>query len=316
MTTRPRLRSTMTLVLTLLFFVATGSQETHASTDDAWWDNDWPYRVVLHLDEAGAGKDTLNFSQLFIDFGLKNDALLDLWSLRVVPYINGIPGEPIPFEETFSQLIVDADELIVGTPPDHMDWRILEESTILDINNTLKTQGEGSLHAHIEISEDSQHKIGFYFDFKDSGLDDWSNNEILIYDVYPSVSEEVITTKPELFSFELAGLQNCPIKYINGPVMDMDSWNFVSVSLKPFGVCPSPDLSCIDSMKFFLERENFNYDEIDISLDFWLDNFRLFDQDADGQIIWNAEENVDMYYLYFDLLRYEDTKIYFPIVFR
>lgn len=311
MPTRSHLRSTITLLLTLLLSTLTGLQETYARIDDDWWNHQWPYRILLQVNEAGTITNELNFSQEFAKLGISN-ALLDLRSLRLIPTTAGIPGDPIPFEETFSQIISDADELILSTSYDEMGWGILEESTDFEINSTPKTQGEGSLHAHIEITDTTQHDFGFYYNLVGSPFFDLSDYDVLLYDIYPSISEDLINTKPELVYFEFEGVKNCRDEFINGPELMMNSWNKIDFPLRPYGICAGPDLSRINKIKFFFKKDNFNYSDAAI-MDFWMDYLRLYDQEANGQITWNAEENVDAYYLYFDVLRYQYI---LPLVFR
>ena len=315
MTTHPRLRSTTALLLTLLLFILNGIQETHATANDVWWDDGWRYRILLGTTETGTVLNTLNFSEILKNMELE-DALVDLRSLRVVPYVNGVPGEPVPFEETFSQLIIDADQIVIDTPPDYLYWQILEESTSINIDHAIKTQGDGSLHAHIEISEYSNLDTGFYFFFNDSFLSNWSNYEVLLYDIYPEIDDDAANEIPSTYLFKLEGLSNCPVTYIDGPELAQDKWNGVDLPLQPFGMCENPGYSSIDMMKFVFQRESNTYLEIGDILDLWVDNFRMFDQDADGQIIWNAEENVDNYYLYFNLLRHGEAPIFLPLVCR
>lgn len=313
MTPHHRLRLTIMLLLSLLSILLDGSRETHAIANDDWWDQHWSYRLPLQFSEPGSVSNTLNFAQILDDRGLFN-AIIDIRSLQVVPYIDGLPGEPVAFEETFSQLITDADSLT--TPRDEMYWNILEESTILSIDNGLKIQGEGSVHAHVEISGDTNNQTGFYFDFKDSPSGNWSNYEVFLYDIYPDVHEVDPIDIEALYSFRLDGLMNCPIIYINGPQVSTTSWNGIDLLLQSYGECQSPDYSSIDKIKFIFEKMGNSYMEIGDILDLWVDNFRLFDQDANGQIIWNAEENIDSYYLYFNLLKEAEIPTYLPVVFR
>jgi len=305
MTTRPSLRSTITLVLTLLFFITTGSQETHATTDDAWWDNDWPYRIPIEVNQDGPVAANLNFSQLFDNLGL-NQALLDLRSLRVIPYKDGKPGSPVPFQETYSTLIVDADSL---GDDDSGHWVAEESISEVRIDAKRFTQGLGSIYLHAKILETSLSETGFFFQFNGSGLGDWSDYETLLYDVWSEVNNEAIDQTPDLYFFELYGLPNCPIYEIKGPGMAINRWNGVSVSLKPFGNCLSPDLSDIDPMKFRLKVnmpwDNGGYFDPGDEVKFWMDNFRLVDQDGDGKIIWGADDEFDKYYIYFDTLNHE-----------
>lgn len=315
MTPRPRLRSTVMLLLSLLSFLLNGSIETYAIANDDWWDQNWSYRLPLQFSEPGSVSDTLNFSQIINDRGLFN-AIIDIRSLRVVPHFDGISGEPVPFQETFSQLIIDADSLTIDSPPDDMYWNLLEESTTINMDNGLKLQGEGSVHAHIEISVDTNNETGFYFDFNNSPSGNWSNYEVLLYDIYPDVQEVDPIEIEALYSFRLDGLKNCPIPYIDGPQLTTTSWNGIDLLLQSFGACQSPDYASIDKIKFIFAKNSNIYLETGDILDLWVDYFRLFDQDADGQIIWNAEENIDGYYLYFNLLKKAEIPTYLPIVFR
>ena len=82
-----------------------------ADSSDSWWNIDWPYRVPVTVEGPGVASVNLDFTQLFDDLGL-NDALLDLRSVRVIPYDAGIPDEPLPYEETYSTLIIDAMDLL------------------------------------------------------------------------------------------------------------------------------------------------------------------------------------------------------------
>ncbi|KUK46089.1 MAG: Uncharacterized protein XD73_1037 [Anaerolinea thermophila] len=305
MPTRSHLRSTITLLLTLLFFIATNSQETHATTDDAWWNNNWPYRISIEVSQDGPVAANLNFSELFDNLGL-NQALLDLRSIRVIPYKDGKPGSPVPFQETYSTLIIDADSLGDDTSG---HWIPEESISDIRIDSERFTQGIGSLYLHARILDSSLSENGFSFQFNSSSLGDWSKYETLLYDVCSEVNNEAIDQTPDLYSFELYGLTNCPIYEIKGPGLAINRWNGVSVSLKPYGSCLSPNLSDIEAMKFQLKVnmpwDNGGYFDPGDEVDFWMDNFRLVDQDGDGQIIWNAMDEFDKYYIYFDTLNHE-----------
>lgn len=315
MTPHHRLRLTIMLLLSLLSILLNGSRETHAIANDDWWDQHWSYRLPLQFSEPGSVSNTLNFAQILDDRGLFN-AIIDIRSFQVVPYIDGLPGKPVAFEETFSQLITDADSLTINTPPDYMYWMFLTESTTLEIDNINKTQGEGSVHAHIEITVDSNTDTGFFFDFNDSTSGNWSGYEVFLYDIYPDVNEENPNDFLNLYSFKLEGLRNCLFIEIEGPELITENWNGIDLLLQSFGKCQSPDYSSIDKIKFIFEKMGNSYLEIGDILDLWVDNFRLFDQDANGQIIWNAEENIDSYYLYFNLLKEAEIPTYLPVVFR
>jgi len=170
---------------------------------DTWWDADWPYRVPVTVDGDGNASVNLDFTQLFADLGL-NDSLLDLRSIRVVPYLSSIPGEPIPHEETYSILFIDAESLNENSnlPP---YWE-KEGSTELELDGDRYTQGTASIHSQTFIDEGSDSKTGFFYHF--SGSENWSTYDTLLYDVWPAVNASAIDQSPDLYSFKLGG--GCP----------------------------------------------------------------------------------------------------------
>jgi hypothetical protein len=287
-----------------MLLTATKSPKTHASAEDTWWDDDWPYRVPVNIDGPGVVALNLDFSQLFNNLGLRG-ALLDLGSIRVVPYTYGTPGNALPYDETYSQLIIDGDSL----GEDLENYWTVDLSTSLTIDDSRYTQGSGAVKAHTEITETSNAETGFSFQFNGSELANWSEYETLIYDVWPEVNQDALNQAPDLYFFELDGDLNCPVDHIISPGMAINRWNTASVSLKPFGSCQTTNLFDLDALRFFVRlnrpwAENGDYDPGDV-LDLWLDNFRLVDQDGDGEIRWFAAENVDKYYIYFDTLNHE-----------
>ena len=137
-----------------------------------------------------------------------------------------------------------------------------------------------------------------------SEISDWSAYEILTYDVWPEVNETAIDQTTDLFKLEFQGLQLCSLTQINGPSLVMDQWNHTSTSLTPFGNCTAPDLSDMEGLRFFLSTLQPGGFDVGDRLTLWLDDFRLVDQDGDGEIRWTAEGQVDSYYLYFDTLNH------------
>ncbi|MDY6867142.1 MAG: DUF4091 domain-containing protein [Chloroflexota bacterium] len=273
---------------------------------DAWWDEDWPYRLRVMVDGDGVASVSVDFSQEFSNLGL-GDALLDVRSIRVVPYRDGMPGEPIPYEETYSTLLVDGESL--NRDPDSGEPYWVEEDLFtLERDSSHFTQGESSVHAKFEHRPNGSTWTGFGYEFNNDPTKDWSDYEVIIYDVLPEVNDSAVDQSPDLFFFELNGLSDCPIDWVNGPALVMDDWNSVSVSLKPFGSCSVPDASDLANIRFYV-RNTMPYDpgyfgEGDV-LDLWLDNFRLVDQDGDGEIRWETEADVNTYYIYFDTLNHE-----------
>jgi len=305
MTTHPRLRSTTALLLTLLLFILNGIQETHATANDVWWDDDWPYRVPVEVYQDGPVAVNINFSQIFDTLGL-NQALIDLRSIRVIPYNDGEAGAPLPFQETYSTMIIDADSL----SNDHSGYWLPDESiTNIQIDTKRFTQGLGSIHLHGKITETSLSETGFSFQFSDNDIKNWSEYELLLYDVWAEVNNQAIDQTPDLYNFELYDIPNCLSSLIKGPGLIINKWNAVSVSLVPFGNCLSPDLSNLDSLRFILKVntpwDSGGYFDQGDEVDFWMDNFRLIDQDGSGHIIWHADHEVKKYYIYFDALDHE-----------
>jgi hypothetical protein len=301
------LQLSLIIFLTIMLVNPIGFIDVQAELSDTWWDDTLPYRVPVTVKGDGVASINLNFSQLFNNLGIK-DALLDLRSIRVVPYQGGLPGSPVPYEETYSTPFIDTSTLNIDLSKPEPYW-FGEEDTTLAIDKARYTQETGAIHAQIAITSMSNAKTGFKYHFNGHGQTDWSEYEILLYDVWPQVNASAIDQTPDLFHFELGGLANCLIREFNGPALAMDTWNSVSISLKPFGNCEAPDLKDIEFLRFFTkvkrEWENNGYYEPGDKVQLWLDNFRLVNQDGDGEIRWNAKEDVDLYYIYFDTLNHE-----------
>jgi hypothetical protein len=277
-----------------------------ADTTDAWWHNDWPYRVQVTPSSSGPVSVNLNFTHLFAELGLQ-EALLNPDSLRVVPYQDGSPSAPVPFEESYSSLFLDADTLNRDQTNPEPYWQP-EHGWTLSLDNTDYTQGEASVHAHVQVTNTSLVKSGFIYHFNNLAGVDWSDYELLLYDVKPQVNDTAIDQTPDLYFFEFGGLRNCPIKVINGPALVIDTWNSGLVPLKPYGNCQAPDKSTLEFLRFFV-RVNRSYDHAGYfdpgdEMDLWLDNFRLVDQDGSGTIRWDSDPSYDSYYVYFDTIEH------------
>lgn len=66
-----------------------------ANAIDPWWDDAWPYRIPLTVGGSGVAQAAIDFTAAFAALGL-NGGLLDLRSLRVVPYSGATPTSPAP----------------------------------------------------------------------------------------------------------------------------------------------------------------------------------------------------------------------------
>ena len=290
------------IILITLFTHVAPVNPVNAAGADAWWDEDWPYRVQLTVVETGAAAVRPDFTALFAQLGLPG-ALLDMDSIRIIPYTNGIPGKPIPYAETLSTLIMDGESLNLkpaGSDPYWTEW----DQAALSLDSERFTLGSSSIKAELLRQENLFPMPEFTYHFADTPISDWSAYETLIYDVLPEVNETAVDQATDLYQIEFLGLQLCTIPRINGPSLVMDQWNHTSTSLLPVGDCTTPDFSEMQGLRFFLSTQQPGGFDIGDRLTLWLDNFRLVDQDGEGEIRWIAEEQVDSYYLYFDTLNH------------
>lgn len=275
-------------------------------TTDFWWDDDWPYRVQVITDGSGITSGNLNFTALFDELGLPQ-ALLNLDSIRVIPYQGGVPGSPIPYQETYSTLFLDLDTLNKDKELLIPYW-VEDESTVLELVNDSKSRDNQLLYVKIEIKEESRMLTGFDYVFNSEIPVDWSDYEIMMYDVWPEVNQSAIDQTPDLYYFKLETPENHPCAEINGPAQAMNQWNTAIVSLDPLSNCDTSILSNIRALKIYVRvnQNGASYGNFDVGdeLHLWLDNFRLVDQDGDGEIIWETIPDVDTYYIYFDTINH------------
>ena len=88
------IRSISTILPVICLAVAISAPDTiHAQ--DAWWNEGWPYRIEVDVTGNGIVSTEINFTSIFNELGL-NHALLDVRSIRVVPYRNNSPETPLP----------------------------------------------------------------------------------------------------------------------------------------------------------------------------------------------------------------------------
>jgi len=300
-------RVLMLILFAMVGFYPSGLAHVHADASHNWWDDDWPYRVSVIGLEEGVAEISLNFSELFTELGLEG-ALLDLRSIRVVAYQDGVPAGLLPYEETYSTQLIDLESLNEDPYSTEPYWSG-DGDTQLNLDLTNDKGRMNILHAQTTIDNGSPEFTGFAYHFNEPPGEDWSDYDILLYDVWPEVYGSAVDQTPDLFIFELGGLGNCSFQRINGPALAMGTWNATSTSLKPFGACITPDLSALNFLRFAYQvnrpdlTEGY-YDPGD-QVDLWLDEFRLVDQDGGGTIRWVSEADVDQYYIYFDTLNHE-----------
>lgn len=295
-----------TIIISVLIINAINLKPVQAEAGDVWWDDAWPYRVAVEVTGSGEVGVNLDFSSLFSNLGLVG-AILDLQSIRVVPYSSGVPHQTIPFQETYSTPLMDGDELNLDPSEPEPYW-VNSDQSQLSLDNEKFSQGSSSIKAEITIKINLSPQPDFTYNFNGYGKNDWSQYESLLYHVWPEVNESAIDQTPNLFQLELLGLGGCYPRRINGPAMSMDQWNPVSLTLNPFNFCTSPDYSDLTGLRFFVRVDQFgvdpgNYEPGD-QVSLWLDDFRLVDQDGPGEIQWVAEPGIDRYYIYFDTLNH------------
>lgn len=299
--TLPTRLFTIFLLSALLSF-ALPTKPVHASGDDLWWDEDWPYRVQLSTTGDGAKAVQPDFTALFAQLGLPG-ALLDLASIRIVPYTDGAAGEPVPYEENLSTVIMDG-ELLNLDPGSADPYWIPGDQATLSLDSERFSEGTSAIRAEILCQKNLSSQPDFTVSFDGSNVADWSDYETLVYDVWPEVNQSAIDQTTDLYQLEFKGVQLCPLPRINGPSLVMDQWNHTSTSLIPLGACTVPDFTEMEGLRFFLSTLQPGDFDVDDRLTLWLDDLRLVDQDGEGEIRWLAEEQVDTYYLYFDTLNH------------
>jgi hypothetical protein len=168
----------------------------------------------------------------------------------VIAYRDGAPLENMPYQETYSAQLLDAQTLVTDDNLGEPYW-FGEEDTTLSLNSATP-EDPPILHASIEIDTFSSIKTGFRYVFNlDPGVD-WTDYESLVYEVYPRVNSSAVDQTPDLYQFELGGVLACSFTEIGGPALAMNQWNAVSVSLMPYGNCPSPNLAELDYLRFFV----------------------------------------------------------------
>ncbi len=301
-----RSRFSILLSLLILFVVSMPAQ---ADAADAWWDDAWPYRIPVTVSGSGVAQVSIDFTAAFNTLGL-NGALLDVRSLRVVPYSGNTPGAPLAYDETYSTMLEDADTPQIGWSGSGVYWTLNDTNTP-QADNARFSQGSGSLKAVVDNVPGGYGYPGVELHIA-SGLTDWRNYETFIYDVWPEVNNSALDQAPDLYDFKLYNTNGCLDSNITqgGPPLALARWNYVSVSLKPFHTCTTPNFDNITRMEFHT-RDNETvsgnsglWDDGD-QLSLWFDNIRLVDQNGGGVIKWTADGSTNKYYVYFDVLEHE-----------
>ena len=118
-----------------------------ADPGDEWWDEAWPYRMEVTASGSGVVQATVDFSAAFTALGL-NGALLDLRSIRVVPYSGTSPQSPVPHDETLSTVFTDADSPQIEWSASGVYWTVNDGTAVAD--STRFSEGSGSLKATVD----------------------------------------------------------------------------------------------------------------------------------------------------------------------
>jgi len=297
------------LISLMLAFSALPAPAVRSDAADSWWDDAWPYRIPVTVTGNGIAQVSVDFTAAFAMLGL-DSALLDIRSLRVVPYSEGTPGTPLPYAESYSTMLDDADAPQIGWSGSGTYWTVNDGSATADTSRA--SQGSGSLKAIVENRPDGYGYPGVELHIASGEtLADWRPYETFIYDVWPEVNASARDQAPDLYYFKLYNTNGCSTSSITqgGPPLALNQWNYASVSLKPFHTCTTPNFNAITRMEFHT-RDNATvngnsglWDDGDL-LTLWFDNVRLVDQDS-GTIKWVADGSAAKYYLYFDILDHE-----------
>ncbi len=178
-----------------------------ANPGDAWWNADWPYRIPVTVSGDGIAEAAVDFTQAFSQLGVPG-ALLDVRSIRVVPYQGGAALTPISYQENYSTLLEDAESPQIGWHASGVYWRVNDGSASAD--QTRASSGQGSLKAVVENLPAGYGYPGVELKIaSDDPLTDWRRFESFIYDVWPEVNQSALDQAPDLYSFKLYNTEGC-----------------------------------------------------------------------------------------------------------
>jgi hypothetical protein len=259
--------------------------------------------LPVNVSGSGVASASINFTAQFNTLGL-NHALLDLRSVRVVPYTGGVPGTPLPYAETYSTLLTNSEATA--------RWSVNDAGS-LALDGARYTRGPNSVHVVITNTVGGYGYPGTELHLNTQT--NWSQYETLLYDVWPEVNAGALDQVPDLYWFKVYNACGGSAVTQGGPPLAINRWNYASVSLNPLGNCwPSPhgslNLSAISRLEFHT-RDDVDGDVSGPSgfwrdgdvLSLWFDNMRLVDQDS-GAIRWQTT-GATTYYIYFDVLTHE-----------
>lgn len=294
-------------IFMLLLCLYAPSSSIQADTAVSWWDDAWPYRIHVTSSGDGIVAANINFSNELNTLGL-NHALLDLRSIRVLPENS---STPLPYAESYSTLLEDADNPQIGWSSSGVYWTVNDGSATAD--NGRFTQGTGSVKAIVQNLSGGYGYPGVELHIASGDpLTNWNSYESFLYDVWPQVNASALDQAPDLYWFKLYNACGGSSITQGGPPLALNQWNAAAVSLNPLHNCwPADglDLSNITRMEFHTrDNDTVNgnsglWDDGDL-LTLWFDNLRLVDQDG-GAVRWQTVPGVSSYDIYFDVLTHE-----------
>ena len=288
---------------------------TSAAADpaDSWWDEAWPYRTPVTVSGSGVATVTIDFTETFAQLGL-DGALLDIHSIRVIPYTGNTPGAAIPYDESYTTMLDDAEAPQFSSGSGAY-WSVNDGHAEADTSRA--SQGSGSVKAVVDNVAGGYGYPGVELRITSGdALTDWRPFEVFLYDVWPEVNDSARDQAPDLYSFKLYNTEDCESNNITqgGPPLALGQWNHASVSLNPLHTCTTPNLADITRMEFHTrDNETVNgnsglWDDGD-QMTLWFDNVRLLDQDGGGGITFETDGSTSSYYIYFDTLDHEGHPI-------
>lgn len=102
-----------------------------ADAGDVWWNEGWPYRILVSTSGTGVIQVSIDFTAALNTIGL-NGALIDIRSVRVIPYHGSTPGGSLVYDETYTTLLEDADNPKIGWSGSGVCWTVNDGSAIAD----------------------------------------------------------------------------------------------------------------------------------------------------------------------------------------
>jgi hypothetical protein len=171
----------------------------------------------------GTAEADIDFGATLGALGL-NQALLDLRSVRVVPYRGGTPGAPIPYAETYTAMLKDADGPQIVWSPSGVYWAVNNGSAVADTSRF--SQGSGSLKATVENWPGGYGYPSVELRIASGEPEtDWTPYEVFLYDVWPEVNASALDQAPDLNWCKLYyACGGSPVTQ-GGPPLSLDRWN-------------------------------------------------------------------------------------------